>query len=83
MKHVEIVDRAPNRRREISAVSDEDFAQVFETRDEVCLEDLEKLLQDAAAFWDRYPPAEVDRRTVVRIHGVFHTHQRGKVSFHA
>ena len=83
MKHVEIVDGALNSRREISAVSDEDIARVFGTKDEVYLEDLEESLQDDAIFWHRFYAKEVDRRTVIGIHGVFHMHPKAKVSIHA
>ena len=82
MKHVEIIDGALNSRFEIYAVSEEDFRRVFGAKDEVYLEDLDQSLQDDAAFWDRIYANEVDRRTVVGIHGVFHTHPKAKVSIH-
>ena len=80
MKHVEIVDGALNSRFEIYAVSDEDFGRIFGSKDEVYLEDLQEPLQNDAAFWDRFYASEVDRRTVVGIHGVLHTHPKAKVS---
>jgi hypothetical protein len=83
MKHVEIIDGALNSRFEIYAVSDEDFHQIFGMKDEAYLEDLDTALQNDAAFWDRFYAQEVDRRTVVGIHGVLHTHPRAKVSIHA
>ncbi len=80
MKHVEIIDEALNSRFEIYAVSDEDFRRIFGSNDEVYLEDLDESLQDDVAFWDRFYAEEVDRRTVVGIHGVLHTHPRAKVT---
>ena len=83
MKHVEIIDGALNSRFEIYAVSEEDFQRIFGSKDEVYLEDLEDSLQADAAFWDRFYAQEVDRRTVVGIHGVLHTHPRAKISINA
>ncbi len=80
MKHVEIIDGALNSRFEIYAVPDEDFRRIFRSNDEVYLEDLDERLQDDVAFWDRFYAEEVDRRTVVGIHGVLHTHPRAKVT---
>ncbi len=80
MKHVEIVDGALNSRFEIYAVSDEDFRRIFGSNDEAYLEDLDERLQDDVAFWDRFYAEEVDRRAVVGIHGVLHTHPRAKVT---
>jgi hypothetical protein len=80
MKHVEIIDGALNSRFEIYAVSEEDFRRVFGSKDEVYLEDLQESLQNDAAFWDHFYAQEVDRRTVVGIHGVMHTHPRAKVT---
>ena len=70
-------------RFEIYAVPDEDFRRVFGSKDEVYLEDLEESLQDDAIFWHRFYAKEVDRRTVIGIHGVFHMHPKAKVSIHA
>lgn len=83
MKHVEIIDGALNSRFEIYAVSDEDFRRIFGSKEEVYLEDLGESLQDDAAFWDRFYATEVDRRTVVGIHGVLHTHPRANVVINA
>ncbi len=83
MKHVEIIDGALNSRFEIYAVSDEDFRWVFGSKDEIYLEDLEESFQDDATFWDRFYAQEVDRRTVVGIHGVLHTHPRAKILINA
>jgi hypothetical protein len=80
MKHVEIVDGALNSRFEIYAVSEEAFRRVFGPKDEVYLEDLQESLQNDTAFWDQFYAQEVDRRTVVGIHGVMHTHPRAKVT---
>ena len=80
MKHVEIIDGALNSRFEIYAVSAADFQRIFGPKDEVYLEDLEESLQNDAAFWDRFYAREVDRGTVVGIHGVLHTRPRAKVS---
>ncbi len=80
MKHVEIIDGALNSRFEIYAVADEDFGRIFGSKDEVYLEDLPEPLQNDAAFWDRFYASEVDRRTVVGIHGVLHSHPKAKVS---
>jgi hypothetical protein len=80
MKHVEIIDGALNSRFEIYAVSEEDFRRIFGSKDEVYLEDLDDALQDDATFWDRFYAEEVDRRTVMGIHGVLHTHPKPKVS---
>ena len=83
MKHVEIIDGALNSRFEIYAVSDEDFQRVFGSKDEVYLEDLDDVLQNDIAFWDRFYFTEVDRRTVVGIHAMLHTHPKAKVSIDA
>lgn len=83
MKHVEIIDGALNSRFEIYAVSDEDFRRIFGSKDEVYLEDLGEALQDDASFWDRVYAQEVDRRSVVGIHGVLHTHPKARVSIGA
>jgi len=80
MKHVEIIDGALNSRFEIYAVSEDDFGRIFGSKDEVYLEDLEESLQNDVAFWDRFYAEEVDRRTVVGIHGVLHTHPRAQLS---
>lgn len=83
MKHVEIIDGALNSRFEIYAVSDQDFQRVFGSKDEAYLEDLDDVLQNDIAFWGRFYFTEVDRRTVVGIHGVLHTHPKAKVSIDA
>ncbi len=83
MKHVEIVDGALNSRFPIYRISDEDFARVFGAEAEAYLEDLDELLQEEVAFWDRFYSQEVDRRTVAGIHGVFHTHPKAKVLINA
>ncbi len=83
MKHVEIIDGALNSRFEIYAVSEDDFRLIFGPKDEVYLEDLEESLQGDTSFWDRFYAQEVDRRTVVGIHGVLHTHPRAKISIDA
>ncbi len=80
MKHVEIIDGALNSRFEIYGVSEELFRRVFGSKDEVYLEDLQESLQNDAAFWDQFYAQEVDRSTVVGIHGVLHTHPRAKVT---
>lgn len=83
MKHVEIIDGALNSRFEIYAVAEDDFGRIFGSKDEVYLEDLEDALQNDAAFWDRVYAQEIDRRIVVGIHGVLHTHPKAKVSIGA
>ncbi len=80
MKHVEVIDGALNSRFEIYAVSEEDFRRVFGSKDEIYLEDVDESLQNDASFWDRFYAQEMDRRTVVGIHGALHTHPRAKVS---
>ncbi len=80
MKHVEIIDGALNSRFEIYAVSEEDFRRVFGATDKVYLEDLHESLQNDVTFWDQFYAQEVDRHTVVGIHGVLHTHPWAKVT---
>ena len=77
MKHIEIVDGALNSRFELYAVTDQIFDLLFPAEeDEIYLEDLNKELQEDAAFWDQVYAREVDRRTVKGIHGILHTHPK-------
>jgi len=80
MRNIEIIDGALNSRFEIYAVDDDVFARLFQSNEDVYLEDLDEALQDDIAFWDRVYANEVDRQTVQGIHGVLHTHPRAKVS---